>query len=92
MRLTNRIAPGGVGGWELVGEGTAITEDLTSRTDQDPVVDPVANAHADAQQLTLVHAEEGAVLDEHQQALTRTRHLENSLPVSGAGRGTHANC
>lgn len=70
MRLTNRIAPGGVGGWELVGEGTAITEDLASGTYQDPVVDPVANAHADAQQLALAHAEEGAVLDEHQQALT----------------------
>lgn len=76
-----------------MGEGAAITEQLTGRTDQDAVVDPVSQAHADAQQLTSVRAEEGAVLDKHQQALSRTPHLEKRLPVSGSGsgRGTNAN-
>lgn len=80
--LTNGLAPGCVGGGKLVGEGAVVTENLTSRTDQDAVVHPVAHAHADAQQLTFVHAEEGAVLNKHHQASTRTPHLEKRLPVS----------
>lgn len=74
-----------------MGEGAVITEELTGRTDQDPVVHPISEPHADAQQLTFVRAEEGAVLDKHHQALSRTRHLEKRLPVSGSGRGTTAN-
>lgn len=59
-----------------MGEGTAIAEIITGRTDQDTVVHPIVDSHADAQQLTFVHTEEGAVLNKHHQALTRTGHLE----------------
>lgn len=76
MALTNGVTPGGVDGRELVGEGAVVTEVGAGGADQDAVVNPVIDSHADAQQLTFTDAVEGAVLDEHRQALSRARHLD----------------
>lgn len=43
--------------------------------DQDAVVDPAVQPHADAEQLASAHTQEGSVLDKHLQALLRARHL-----------------
>lgn len=83
--LTNGVPPGRINGWKLVGEGAAITEIMAGGTEQDAVVHPIVDAHAHAQRLTLVHAEEGAVLNKHHQALTRTGHLQKRLWVSVEG-------
>ena len=80
--LTNGDAPGGVGRRELVGEGAVVAEVGAGGTDEDAVVNPVVDPHADAQRLTFADAEEGAILNEHQQALSRTRHLETIQPPS----------
>lgn len=66
-------------------EGAVVTEELAGGTDQDAVVDPAPQAHADAQQLASAQAGEGAVLDKHQQAFSRTRHLEKRHGQRRAG-------
>lgn len=76
VSLTNGAAPGGVEGWEQVGEGTVVAEVAAGGADEDAVVNPAADPHADAEQLTPPHAQEGAVLNEHRQALSGARHLE----------------
>ncbi len=70
MTLTNGVAPGGVDGWELVGEGAVVTDVGAGGADQDTVVNPVADSHADAQQLTFPHAEEGAILNINREAFS----------------------
>lgn len=76
VTLTNGVTPGGVDGRELVGEGAVVAEVAAGWADEDAVVNPVVDSHADAQQLTSPDAEEGAILNEHRQALRRARHLE----------------
>lgn len=71
----NGVTPGGVDGRELVWEGAFVTEVGAGGADQDAVVDPVVDSHADTQQLTFTDAEEGAILNEHSQALSRAPHL-----------------
>lgn len=44
--------------------------------DQDAVVDPAVQPHADAEQLAGARTQEGAVLHKHLQALRRARHLQ----------------
>lgn len=76
--LTDGVAPGGVGGRELVGERTVITEVGAGGADEDAVVNPVTDSDADAQQLTSPHTVEGAILNVHGEALSRARHLQHS--------------
>lgn len=59
-----------------MGEGAVVTEVSTGRANQDAVVNPTVDSHADTQQLTFAHAEEEATLNEHCQALRRASHLE----------------
>lgn len=68
--LTNGVTPGGVDGWELVGERTVVTDVGAGGADQDAVVNPVVGSNADTQQLTFTDAEVGAILNEHRQALS----------------------
>lgn len=76
MKLTDGVAPGGVDGQELVGQGAVVTEVGAGGAEQDPVVNPVVDPDADAQLLTFPHAQEGAVLNVHRQALRRARNLQ----------------
>lgn len=69
------MAPGGVGGRELVGEWAVVTEVGAGGADEDAVVDPVVDSHADAQLLTALRAQERLILDQHLQAPGRAAHL-----------------
>lgn len=80
--LTDGLTPGGVGGLELVGEGTVVTEVGAGGADEDAVVNPVADPDADAQQLTSADAEEGAILNVHGQTQSRARHLQHVQTLS----------
>lgn len=75
--LTDGLTPGAVGGRQLVREGTVVTEVSAGGTDEDAVVNPVADSDADAQQLTSADAEEGAILNVHGQTQSRARHLQH---------------
>lgn len=66
-----------------MGEGTVGAEVGAGGADQDAVVNPVVESHADAQRLALTDAEEGAILNVHRQALSRARHLETAFSHGG---------
>lgn len=42
---------------------------VAGRADQDTIVDPAVQPHTDTEQLAAAHAQEGAVLHKHLQAL-----------------------
>lgn len=67
--LTKWVAPRGVDGRELVGEGAVVTEVGAGGADQDTVVNPVVDPYANAQQLTFTNTEEGTILNVHREAL-----------------------
>lgn len=71
-----------------MGQGAVITEVGAGGADQDAVVNPVADPDADAQQLTLPGAQEGAILYVDGKALGRARNLnggQRNLLVGGVG-------